>query len=241
MKKILFVFVVLVSVLSSCSSSDDDKGIELMSKDVVLSFEEEYKIDAKSESKILYTSENKYHASVSENGTITGGRVGETNILLNNGEDTKKIKVTIEAKSNLYPEPNLEFGISRADLIKKLGKPDNNSDDGIAYTSFSANAPIAAYFFDENDRLSSVAVMVKTSQSSNLGKFLVERYVPFSSENGLALFMNALVVKDVTMLVGAKVFNLSYWQVLYTTPTNLDSRMSSSISVDDELNSLLKF
>ncbi len=71
--------------------------------------------------------------------------------------------------------------------------------------------------FDKADKLSSYAVMVKTSYSSQLGDFLSERYVlgGVDADEYLLAYLNGLDRNSATMLIGAQVYNLSYWMVMY--------------------------
>jgi hypothetical protein len=85
---------------------------------------EKYQINAKSNDAITYTVENKYHATVSESSLVTAAFVGQTKIRLDNGNNSKKFKLTVAPKYNLYTLPNVRFGEPRTVSILKLGTPD---------------------------------------------------------------------------------------------------------------------
>lgn len=241
MNKTLFLAVLAAAtiVLSGCGKEDDvDNSILLTSSNQTLFYDDEFQIDATSSLPITYTSEDEYHAKVSASGLVTAGRVGETNIVLSNGKDTKKIKITVRPESNLYPEPELTFGMTRAAVKSKLGTPDSETDAGMGWTNYSTNAPILMCLFDEADKLESYSVMVKTAYSSELGTFLGERYVPFSidEENYTILCVNGLTLDTATMLIGASVYNSSYWMVTYIPYTQ--SRSIGTVDYSEIMKSI---
>ena len=237
-KPFLTIVTVLLFLFISCEKDDEvDKMITLTSAEITLYPNEEHQIEATSNTTITYFSENNYHASVTELGLVTAEFVGETIIVLSNDNDTKKVQITVKPKNNLYPEPNLEFGISRTALIEKYGVPDAETEAGIAYDNYSNAAPIVMYFFDENNKLEITSVMVKTQFSSSLGTFLSERYLPIDSEN--FIFINSLELENTTMLIGADLYNLSYWRVLYAPySSSTKSSEKSANSFEKEINNL---
>ncbi|WP_165042378.1 Ig-like domain-containing protein [Dysgonomonas sp. ZJ709] len=241
MKKLLLLLFVLPLIFVSCGS-DDDNSLSLKEAEKTLKYGNTYQINASSDNKITYTSENEYHATVSESGLITAGRIGETNILLTDGNDTKEFKVTVNPESNLYPEPNVEFGISKSDLIKKLGTPDYQTSEGIRYDNYSSNAPQVAYLFDSSDKLETSVTMVKTAYSSELGTFLGERYVYGTSieEDYTLIFINNLKLENATMMIGASLYNTSYWMTIYTTYTHQKSSSAKQATMLQSINELMK-
>ena len=222
MKNLFLLLFVLPLFFGACSSDDDKNDISLNETNTTLKYTKTHQINATSDTKITYAVENEYHASVSESGLVTAGKIGETNIILTNGDDTKHFKVTVEPESTMYPNPNLEFGISKADLIKKLGTPNKETSSGMSYNNFSTKAPEVAYLFDSNNKLESVGVIVKTAYSSELGTYLGERYVYGTSIEGeyTLIFVNALKLEKATMLIGASLYNTSYWMTIYMPYSN---------------------
>ena len=220
---------------AGCDKGEDAKSnvIQLTSSDQTMYYDDEFQIDATSDTPITYTSENEYHAEVSASGFVTAGRVGETNIVLTNGEDTKKIKITVRPKSNLYPEPDLTFGMSRSAVKAKLGTPDNETDTGIGYMDWSNAAPTLLCLCDDYDKLEVYAVMVKTSYTSTLTDFLLERYVPAAlPDDGdiIAIFVNGLDRETANMAVSLVLYNLSNLMVMYTPFPIPDTRSATSNS-----------
>ncbi|MGM1055440.1 MAG: hypothetical protein ACQEWG_06100 [Bacteroidota bacterium] len=239
MKNTVLLFGIAFSLLIvSCSKDDEvDKLITLESSVKTLYFGDEYQIEATSNTPLLYSSDDEYHASVSELGLVTARFIGETNIVLSNGNDTKKVSITVKAQSNLYPDPNLEFGTSKSALLAKYGTPDVETETVILYDNYSNAAEAVMYLFDDNNNLKSSAVMVKTAYSSNLGTFLVERYLTVDRDN--LIFVNALEPENATMLIGADLYNLSYWLVVYVpySSTTMSSQIEAK-SISSEFDNL---
>lgn len=205
-------------LFTNCKSGDEKKDIiQLLSANPTLYYDDEFQIEATSVAPITYKTENEYHATVSASGLVTAKRIGSTSIILDNGSDTQNLLVTVKPKSNLYPEPNVDFGVSRAFIISKYGTPDAEDDNIIGYNSYSSKAPILMFVFDESDKLKASTVMVKTAYSSELGDFLVERYasIGVDDEDFTVFLVNGLNKDTITMAVGASLYNLSYWMVMY--------------------------
>jgi hypothetical protein len=245
MKRIYFVLVAVLSlVLAGCSKEDAPDVISLKVSEKTLYFEDEYQIEATSKAAITYSVENEYHAKVSETGLITAGRVGETNILLSNGEDSKTFKLIVKPKSNLYPEPNVKLGDSKSSVIAKFGTPYSETSTVILYMDYSNAAPIIMFSFDTSNKLTGYAIMVKSTYSSMLADFLLERYLAVSEKDGLFLFINGLNTNAATMAIGLELYNISYWQVTYipnTSSTKSATLKSSKIKMDgNEFDELLK-
>jgi hypothetical protein len=228
MKKIDFLLAVALPLLfAGCSKEDDPDVISLKVSEKTLYHEDEYQIEATSKAAITYTVENEYHAEVSETGLITARFVGETNVLLSNGEDTKNFKVIVKPKSNLYPEPDVKFGDSKSSIVAKFGTPYSETSSVIGYIDYSNTAPIIMFLFDTSNKLESYAVMVKTMYSSTLADFLLERYLAVSERDGLFLFINDLNITSATMAIVLDLYDTSYWQVMYMPNTSTSTKSVS--------------
>ncbi len=226
-----------------CDKEKDPDVILLKVTEKSLYHESEYQIEATSNSNITYLSENEYHAKVSESGLVTARFVGETNILLSNSEDSKKIKIIVNPLSNLYPEPNVNFGDTKSSIIAKLGTPDNETSTGIGYSGYSNSAPILMFLFDDSNKMTSYSLMVKSSYSSILADFLSERYLVVSERDGLFMFINSLKPTTATKVIGLSLYNTSYWQVMYipnTTAKNTQIRSGKRLTDVDRFDELLK-
>lgn len=220
MKKILFLLAVLPLLFSGCEKDDDGDVIVLKVSEKTLYHDDEYQIEATSKSKITYSSENEYHAKVSETGLVTAQFVGETNILLSNSEDSKTFKLIVKPKSNLYPEPDVKFGDTKSSIIAKFGTPDSETATGIGYTDYSNAAPILMFLFDSSNKMTGYSIMVKSSYSSVIADFLLERYLVVTENDGVFMFINGLNLNTATMAIGLSLYNLSYWQAIYMPNTS---------------------
>lgn len=234
MKKLILVLAVLVLVLTSCSKDDDGSKITLDENIVELYSNQEYNINATSDIPLAYESNNEYVAII-DNGKIIGKRIGEATIKVSNGKNTENINVTVKAKYNTYPDPFLGFGTPKNEIIAKFGTPKAESDNSIGYDNFSNKAPVIMFLFDKNNKLEATGVMVKTSYSSELGDFLAERYAfaSYLPESYTIAMANGLDEKSITMGVGAKVYNLSYWLVTYFPFSFTKSIVQNNYSFDE--------
>lgn len=216
MKKLSLVLVaILAIVLMGCSKDKKVKLITLSTSSTTMHHGDTYQITAQCDDAISYTSNNEYHASVTNQGLITANYVGNTTIKLSSNEDTKTFNVTVAAESNLYPEPNISFGESKSSVISKLGTPDTSTETGIGYTSYSLNAPKLAILFDENNCVKSYGILVYSSFTSQLSTFLTERYVYVGYANDIFMYMNGLTISSATIIVGLELYNTNYWMAVY--------------------------
>ena len=166
---------------------------------------ETYQINAECENPITYSTENEYVAMVSEDGLITANFVGSTIINLESEFDTKNFEVTVEPVSDLYPEPEIEFGESRESIIEKFGEPDAETEEAVGYFDYSENTTMMMVMFDEDDLVEYYVVIFDVDFSDELDTFLSERYLFAQEEEGIKVYINALDVNEATMFVGSQI------------------------------------
>lgn len=169
-----------------------------------LHYGETYQINAECDNPITYSSENEYNATVSEEGLVTANFVGTTTITLASEFDTKTFEVIVEPVSNLYPEPEIEFGVSMDSIIEKFGEPDAEVEGAIAYSNYSENSNMLMVMFDDEDLVQYYAVVFDVEYSDELDTFLSERYLFAQEEDGIKMYINALDVNEATMIVGSQ-------------------------------------
>ncbi len=218
MKTKLFTLSALACALifSGCSKDEDQSILLKTNSPIVLNAKQTATIEASSSQPITYKSKNEFHATVSNSGLVTGRYVGETEIHLSNGRDSKVIKVEVAPKENLYPTPSLEWGTAKSQIIAKYGTPSNESGNIIGYSNYSTAAPIAVFQFEDN-KLKLSAVLVKMPYASTLADFLLERYIPIDvdSDKYTAMFLNGLSLKTATTCISLSAYNYSYMMVMY--------------------------
>ena len=193
--------------------------INLITTDATLHRGETFQIEAECEYPITYTSEDEYYATVSEDGVVTAGFVGSTNIMLEAEGDSQTFTVTIEPTSNLYDEPEIQFGESKDELIERLGTPDEEEEGVIAYANYGENCMLMVTF-DEEDLVQYYAVILPAELESEMDIFLGERYQFYTEEDGTKAYINALDVAEATMIIGSQVFEddetmMSYLMAVY--------------------------
>jgi len=234
MKKLNVLSLLAFMVLMSCSSEDNDKPakdekINLETTEFTLHFEDVAQIKATSSLDIEYMSESEYVAKVSSSGLITAGKVGETNIVLDNGKDVKKVEVIIEPKYNLFPEPihTLQFNMSKEGIIEKLGSPSFQNATGMIYTNFYSF--YSYMFLFDNNKVTSMAVVFDMARYPEaLVEFLVERYqvVTVDPDELTAGFINE---KQDLLIALAPTSDYSDMMILYSPRTNQSKSTDTDI------------
>lgn len=220
--KLIVLAVIFQSVFTSCLEVEEPNLITLDVSEKTLYYEEEYQIEAFSNTPITYSVDNEYHAQVSDSGLITARYVGETDVILSNGEDMKFIRVKVSPKYNLISEPEVEFGESLISIINKFGTPDGTDENTISYRKYinSYYDHTFVFYFDSQSKLSSYAVFLSLSLNYPLlVTFLLERYLIVSGNNEVFTCINGLDYTSATMSVVLKVYSIYYWQILYSPIT----------------------
>lgn len=220
MKNLLssFLFVCFFSILVTGCSKDEIDSITVKSDAISVLVGSKIDLGATSGSKITYTSDNPYYATVSDAGIVTGGRVGSTNITLKNSTVSKIVKVTTISTNFLYPDPLLAFGASQSEMVAKLGTPTVQNTTGIMYNN-SANTTDGTLYLFTNDKLTQVTVFVKTSFSSLLSSYLTDRFAYAGQMSGSYIYFNDIVSSKITIGVSCTLQS-NDWYVIYTPYTS---------------------
>ena len=123
--------------------------------------------------KCTWTSETPFIASVTNEGKVTGNKVGSTIIKANE----LSCKVTVKGRYNTYKEPCVKWGssIDYVDFFMDgyLLEKNYSDRDGLIYIG-SGKVKHYIYLFD-NDKLQSSTVMISTDYSEEVAGFLSER------------------------------------------------------------------
>ena len=153
-----------------------------------------------------FSTGDEFVAGVEEDGTVTANHVGETVVTVQRGTETKEMKVTVISKKNLFPLPILEFGMSKSDIVKKLGKPTEYNKDGhMIYRNYSPAAPMCMYFIGEDGKMDMVGVGVDLKHTTSCGEFLAEHYAIMGEAAGYFWLLNAYSKEKATIIVSVSV------------------------------------
>ena len=226
-KKILLLLIFIgVVLLSACSDKDEPK-IHIPTN-MNLSVGSLFSVGVSGN----WISSNEFVASVDKDGVIKAEHVG---MCIISGEG-KQCRVIVEPKSNFLNEPIIEWGISKSQLISKCGNDYKESGSAIGYITNSTIAPITMYTFDNNGKLSSSAIVVKTNYSTELVDFLTERYQPIGMDGYDFYFTNGYTPQKTSTVVGMSLYKYdkNYWVVLYM-PYSYSSRSSVSTDISNSL------
>ncbi|CVI71820.1 MULTISPECIES: hypothetical protein [unclassified Alistipes] len=230
MKKSTFLWIaIIVSVFVGCSK-DDGNSIKLSLTEKTLHFGEEYQIEVEEGSNLTFISANEYHAVVSDTGLVSALFVGETNIIVSNGESSATLRIIVAPQSNLYKEPCLDWEASRETIIEQYGTPDSSDGKTISYTDYSTAADLLSYMF-ENDRLKGAGVLVKSKYVVELAEYLAERYLPLAdTEEAGYVFVNGVTPESITTIVSVQTLG-NYFTVIYL-PYSSDKTRSESDALE---------
>lgn len=211
--KNLFICLALASALMACKK---EPVLTLEQTTASLKSGENFSINATGFDSYTFTSQDEYVAKVSATGVVTAQRIGKTSIIVKAEDKVAYFNVDVVPVYNLFAEPTMEWGMSREQLISKLGTPASSTADGVGYSNSSTIAPYSVYLFDSKG-LSVSAILVNSNYSSQLGSFMAERYllVSIDAEEYSIYFINALTLQKATTLVGLDLYNLSYWMAAY--------------------------
>ncbi len=163
---------------------------------------------------------------------MTARYVGSTTITLEAETDTQTFEVTVEPTSDLYPEPEIEFGETKEALIERMGQPDEEEDDVIAYYNYSENVMMLMVLFDEEGLVEDYGLILDPSFEEELGTFLGERYMFVQEEEDIKIYINALTLEEASLIVGSQAYEdegTSFIMSLYTSYGSEPVEMSAGV------------
>ena len=179
-----------------------------------------------------WSTANDFHATVNSAGIVTAGHVGSTVITAKQGKKEGTCSVTIKPKYFLYDTPYFGWGETMTQVTNKLGTPYQKQANVLVYVLSESDGIIAMYMFTDG-KLTSIAITLNVRNATILASYLVERYQPFSVDNGTYYFMNAMNFNDATlglMLRYVSSNGMQYYQVVYapiSQQQNAPARLSS--------------
>lgn len=216
MKK--FILAICAALLiGGCSKNEAFNIIGMLKGSVYAG--DEFALRTDSPDGATFSCDNTFCATVSPSGNVRAEHVGRTLITADNGKFSTSVVLTVSPKSNLYEEPQLDFGMNRSELIAMYGDPDAESGSTVGWlnqlgeTTFG---PVCT--FDSFECLKSYSVMVMPQSFDELLDFLGERYEYFPAidmgSGILGVYADGLTT-DTAGLAVALVYNSSYYMVMY--------------------------
>ena len=120
MKKLLFISIISFAILATGCKKDKSKALEYNdSNPINMVLRGEHQISATSEYDITYKSLNETVVTVTKTGKLYGKNVGEAQVKLDNGYESKTIDVIVD----LFTEPTFEFGCNTNRIRTLYGTP----------------------------------------------------------------------------------------------------------------------
>ncbi len=170
MKKEFSLIMLLTAMLTLISCKDD---APLPTTYTMYQGETQY-IESLTDDDLMWNSENEFVATIKSN-VITGQYVGKT--IVKSTTTNQMFYVEVKPRYNIYEEPCLEWGASKATIKAKYGTPQFEDSNNLMYQTHSYNAPVKLFVF-ENGELSTSVVVCSIYTADQLGDFLMERYIP---------------------------------------------------------------
>lgn len=137
MKKTLF-FMIILAVFATGCKKDKSKSLDYNGGSVVtIALRDYYRLPVSSEYDISYSTSNDTYVTVSADGVVYGKNVGNAEVTMSNGYETR----TVTVKVDLFIEPTFEFGCSSANIRALYGSPyqAGYNDDGILVYQYTTN------------------------------------------------------------------------------------------------------
>lgn len=166
-------------IFASCKEEEKSPEITLEKDSVTLTSGGEFLINATSDYDLTFKSEDEYHAKVDEKGLVTAKYIGETNIVVSNSENSKKVKITVEPKYDICEDLCPYLGKTKSQIVSKLGDNytlDENYENCIFYKDYTSYVSDLGFWI-EDDVVLSVLILVDKSYWPTLEGYLKERYV----------------------------------------------------------------
>jgi len=197
MKKILFLFIAPLLFIG-CSKDNAEPDYSINETDLVTNFDKEFQFVVKQGSNnidpsaLTWTSSDKVVGTIDTDGLFHANRIGATTITGTNGTYTVKSEVTVASYDEIYKEPILTFGASKADIKAKETKALlEETENVLVYRSESNRLENMGYTFANNMMQSAIAVFKMTNTiGTELGIYMAERYTYIGDNEEVILLSN---------------------------------------------------
>lgn len=232
-----FVALMCAVLFSACSKGDNTPSMSLGKSEISLNSKQtETIVVSPSATGCTFETENKYIANVSADGKVSPITVGTTYITVSNSAQkfTSKCKVTITPLYNLFKEPYLGFGATKATVKANENRTlATETATGLGYTGENSNATVIMYLFDAQGKMSGASILFPASKMYTTMDFLAERYIAIGYQDGYGIFMS----NDEKMGVGITVYNASYLMIVYAPVSS--SKATSTDTVKQQMIELM--
>ncbi len=237
MKKISVISVLCIIVLF-LGCSKESKKLEVTPQSISVYSEGTVQLktnvnDAK------YSSNDTYYASVSQTGLVKGEKVGKTNIVVSSSSGSVTVPITIMNKYSLYPDLDGLIGKGMSDVTKILGSNYNTSTSSSGSVTNTYITPTnyadAIICLMSGSTVSSIGVLVPTTNTTMLTNHLLERYSIAGMQNEFYFFVN----HGKKVVIALEVYSAKYLLVLYYEYTSTKASNQIDFSSISELNSIL--
>ena len=207
--------VMAAVIFASCKEEEKSPEITLEKDSVTLTSGGEFLINATSDYDLTYKSEDNYHATVDEKGLVTARYVGETNIVVSNSENSKKVKITVEPEYDIYEDFCQYLGKTKSQIVSKFGDNYTSTEKFIFYEDYTSYVR-DLMFTIENDVVTDILITVNESYWPTLEGYLKERYV-FADRDDYSYkyFDNTDESKITTMILVGRYYDTPYLAVSY--------------------------
>ena len=176
-RKTLAALVMAAVIFASCKEEEEKSPEITLEKDsVTLTSGGEFLINATSDYDLTFKSEDENHAKVDEKGLVTARYIGETNIVVSNSENSKKVKITVEPEYDICEDLCQYLFKTKSQIVSKFGDHYTSAENYIFYKDYTSYVSDLVFRI-ENDVVKSVLIMVDKSYWPTLEGYLKERYV----------------------------------------------------------------
>jgi hypothetical protein len=233
----VIAMLVIVSIgFVSCGNDDEEgsKPLVVSPSSISMKYDESQQLSASGATS--WRSENEFVATVDQNGLVKGNHVGNTDIIVSNGNTSGKCSVTIAPKYNYFDMPILNWGTSETSIrnAETHGTPEK-SGDNLLYKYDNRSIPAVVMYSFKNGVLNNVLQITGSSYYANAGYFLIERFQPIGESQGMYIFIDSMSSDTAHTLVGLDYVTLSstkYAGITYMEkPATLNASSRRSISL----------
>lgn len=190
MKKVLVLLAVLALIATGCKKKEKSKSLDYNdSNPIPMVLREHRGINVTSDYDISYSTSNDLLLEVSGSGVLYGKGVGEAQVTMSNGYESK----TVDVKIDLFQEPSYEFGCSPSRIKELFGQPRESgyNDDGyLVYNYYKPGAydPYACgqrlFYFDDNKYFRAY-FLINPQVDTRLEQYLNQKFIPIDTVLGV--------------------------------------------------------